>query len=118
MCIIAFGALHDGWLYDFRVQRWLHPYDYQIVQEIHRHKPEAIGAGLLEVRNQLTLEEEIRYAFALLLREKLKHTGFAFDSPGYELFFATQQGAIATQKPWDVIRRANMKPKSKSPRAS
>ncbi|KAI3516355.1 hypothetical protein L1887_15270 [Cichorium endivia] len=99
-------------------QRWFYPYDYQIVQEIHRHEPEPIGAGLLEVGNQLTPEEERRYAFALLPREKSKHTGFAFDSPGYESFFATQQGVTAPQKPWDVIRRASMKPKSKSPRAS
>lgn len=105
-------------VFGFRAQRWFYPYDYQIVQEIHRHEPEPIGAGLLEVANQLTPEEERRYAFALLPREKSKHTGFAFDSPGYESFFATQQGVTAPQKPWDVIRRATMKPKSKSPRSS
>ncbi|GJV53791.1 phospholipid-transporting ATPase 3-like protein [Tanacetum coccineum] len=115
--LVPIVALLGDFLYQ-GVQRWFYPYDYQIVQEIHRHEPEAIGAGLLEVGNQLTPEEERRYAFALLPREKSKHTGFAFDSPGYESFFATQQGVIAPQKPWDVIRRASMKPKSKSPRAS
>ncbi|PWA89306.1 aminophospholipid ATPase 3 [Artemisia annua] len=115
--LVPIVALLGDFLYQ-GVQRWFYPYDYQIVQEIHRHEAEAIGAGLLEVGNQLTPEEERRYAFALLPREKSKHTGFAFDSPGYESFFATQQGVIAPQKPWDVIRRASMKPKSKSPRAS
>ncbi|MFS7958698.1 putative P-type phospholipid transporter [Helianthus anomalus] len=115
--LVPIVALLGDFLYQ-GAQRWFYPYDYQIVQEIHRHEPESIGAGLLEVGNQLTPEEERRYAFALLPRERSKHTGFAFDSPGYESFFATQQGVSAPQKPWDVIRRASMKPKSKSPRTS
>ncbi|KAI3696543.1 hypothetical protein L1987_79561 [Smallanthus sonchifolius] len=94
---------------DFLVQRWFYPYDYQIVEEMHRHEREPIGAGLMEIRNQLTPEEERKYAFALLPRERSKHTGFAFESPGYDSFFATQQGVTAPQKPWDVIRRACMK---------
>ncbi|KAK1415692.1 hypothetical protein QVD17_31477 [Tagetes erecta] len=115
--LVPIVALLGDFLYQ-GFQRWFYPYDYQIVQEIHRHEPESIGAGLLEVGNQLTPEEERRYAIAMLPRERSKHTGFAFDSPGYESFFATQQGVTAPQKPWDVIRRASMKPKSKSPRAS
>ncbi|KAL8253658.1 hypothetical protein R6Q59_031879, partial [Mikania micrantha] len=113
--LVPIVALLGDFLYQ-GAQRWFYPYDYQIVQEIHRHEPEPIGAGLLDLGNQLTPEEERRYAFALLPRERSKHTGFAFDSPGYESFFATQQGVTAPQKPWDVIRRASMKPKSKSPR--
>lgn len=60
-------------------------------------------------------EDERKYAFAMLPKEKSKHTGFAFDSPGYESFFATQQGVVAPQKAWDVVRRASMKPKEKKP---
>ncbi|XP_024989606.1 phospholipid-transporting ATPase 3 isoform X2 [Cynara cardunculus var. scolymus] len=115
--LVPIVALLCDFLYQ-GVQRWFYPRDYQIVQEIHRHEPEAIGAGLLAVGNQLTPEEERRYAFALLPRERSKHTGFAFDSPGYESFFATQQGVTTPQKPWDVIRRASMRQKTKSPRAS
>ncbi|KAK9063424.1 hypothetical protein SSX86_017294 [Deinandra increscens subsp. villosa] len=115
--LVPIVALLGDFLYQ-GAQRWFYPHDYQIVQEIHRHEPEAIGAGLLEVGSQLTPEEERRYAFALLPRERSKHTGFAFDSPGYESFFATQQGVTAPQKPWDVIRRASMRHKTKSPRHS
>lgn len=115
--LVPIVALLGDFLYQ-GVQRWFYPHDYQIVQEIHRHEPEAVGAGLLAVGNQLTPEEERRYAFALLPRERSKHTGFAFDSPGYESFFASQQGVTAPQKPWDVIRRASMRQKTKSPRAS
>ncbi|KAI3733581.1 hypothetical protein L6452_13025 [Arctium lappa] len=115
--LVPIVALLGDFLYQ-GVQRWFYPRDYQIVQEIHRHEPEAVGAGLLAVGNQLTPEEERRYAFALLPRERSKHTGFAFDSPGYESFFASQQGVTAPQKPWDVIRRASMRQKTKSPRAS
>nr|XP_043625949.1 phospholipid-transporting ATPase 3-like [Erigeron canadensis] len=96
-------------------QRWLFPYDYQIVQEIHRHESDSVGVGLLDIANQLSPEEERRYAFAMLPKEKSKHTGFAFDSPGYESFFANQQGVVAPHKAWDVVRRASMKPKDKKP---
>ncbi|CAH1417166.1 unnamed protein product [Lactuca virosa] len=96
-------------------QRWLYPYDYQIVQEIHRDEADTVGAGLLDIGGQLSPEDERKYAFAMLPKEKSKHTGFAFDSPGYESFFATQQGVVAPQKAWDVVRRASMKPKEKKP---
>lgn len=99
-----------------RFQRWFFPYDYQIVQEIHMHEVDTSTSGLLEIRNQLTPDEARSYAFAQLPREKSKHTGFAFDSPGYESFFASQQGVFAPQKPWDVVRRASMKSRPKTPR--
>ncbi|KAI3816838.1 hypothetical protein L1987_16543 [Smallanthus sonchifolius] len=105
----SYDVQHSYKVAQYRVQRWFYPYDYQIVEEMHRHEREPIGAGLLEIRNQLTPEEERKYAFALLPRERSKHAGFAFESPGYESFFATQQGVTAPQKPWDVIRRACMK---------
>lgn len=50
---------------------------------------------------------------AQLPRELSKHTGFAFDSPGYESFFAAQLGIYAPQKAWDVARRASVKSRPK-----
>lgn len=96
------------------VQRWYFPYDYQIVQEMHIHEPDDVsGARLLEIGNQLTETEARSFAISQLPKEKSKHTGFAFDSPGYESFFASQQGVYAPQKPWDVVRRASMRTKGK-----
>ncbi|PIA47079.1 hypothetical protein AQUCO_01400049v1 [Aquilegia coerulea] len=92
------------------IQRWFFPYDYQIVQEIHRHEVEIPSrTRLQEVAIHLTPDEERSYAIAQLPREKSRHTGFAFDSPGYESFFALQQGIHAPQKAWDVVRRASMR---------
>ncbi|XP_031386164.1 phospholipid-transporting ATPase 3 [Punica granatum] len=98
------------------VQRWFFPYDYQIVQEIHRHEPDDnTRAGALEISNHLTADEARSFAISQLPRETSRHTGFAFDSPGYESFFASQQGVYAPQKAWDVVRRASMRSKLKAP---
>lgn len=103
--------------YIFRIQRWFFPYNYQIVQEIHRHELEGTSrTELLEIGNHLTPDEARSYAISRLPREKSKHTGFAFDSPGYESFFASQQGVFAPQKPWDVARRASTRSKRTSQR--
>lgn len=99
-----------------RVERWFLPYDYQIVQEIHRHEPDSSNADQLEIPNELTPEEARSYAIAQLPREISKHTGFAFDSPGYESFFASQLGIYAPQKAWDVARRASMRSRPKTPK--
>ncbi|CAA7399269.1 unnamed protein product [Spirodela intermedia] len=97
------------------LQRWFSPYDYQIVQEMHRHEPEpTTRPELLEIGNLLTPDEARSYAISQLPRETSKHTGFAFDSPGYESFFALQQGVIAPQKAWDVVRRASMRSHAKT----
>lgn len=104
-------------LFPCSVQRWFSPYDYQIVQEVHRHDPEDRRmADLVEIGNQLTPEEARSYAIAQLPRELSKHTGFAFDSPGYESFFASQLGIYAPQKPWDVARRASMRSRPRIPK--
>ncbi|KAL7181751.1 hypothetical protein ACSBR1_040618 [Camellia fascicularis] len=113
--LVPVVALLGDFLYQ-GIQRWFFPYDYQIVQEMHRHEPDSSSAGLLEIGNQLTPAEERSFAVALLPREGSKHTGFAFDSPGYESFFALQAGVIAAQKPWDVARRASMKSWAKTHR--
>ena len=114
-CVLRLPPLILG-LSGYRIQRWFFPYDYQIVQEIHRHEPESAGrSDLLEIENQLTPAEARRYAISLLPQERSKHTGFAFDSPGYESFFAAQLGIYAPQKAWDVARRASMKYRPKTP---
>ncbi|XXG46106.1 hypothetical protein AAC387_Pa02g1027 [Persea americana] len=79
-----------------RIQRWFSPYEYQIVQEIHRNDPElSSSVKLMETGDRLTPDEERSYAISQLPRETSKHTGFAFDSPGYESFFALQAGVLA-----------------------
>jgi phospholipid-transporting ATPase len=115
LLLVPIVALFGDFIYQ-GVQRWFFPYDYQIVQEMHRHEPENAGrSDLLEIGNQLTPAEERRYAISQLPRERSKHTGFAFDSPGYESFFASQLGVNAPQKAWDVARRASMRSRPKIP---
>ncbi|GFP80055.1 phospholipid-transporting ATPase 3 [Phtheirospermum japonicum] len=99
------------------VQRWFFPYDYQIVQEIHRHEIDNSRIGLLEIgNNDLSPDEARSYAIMQLPGQKSKHTGFAFDSPGYESFFASQAGVYVPQKAWDVARRASMRNRPKTSR--
>ncbi|KAG8654039.1 phospholipid-transporting ATPase 3 isoform X2 [Manihot esculenta] len=114
--LVPIVALLGDFIYQ-GVQTWFFPYDYQIVQEIHRHEPDDNSrAGLIEIENRLTPQEERSYAIAQLPREISKHTGFAFDSPGYESFFASQLGVYAPQKAWDVARRASAKSRTKTPK--
>ncbi|KAF9673469.1 hypothetical protein SADUNF_Sadunf10G0027600 [Salix dunnii] len=114
--LVPIVALLGDFIYQ-GIQRCFFPYDYQIIQEIHRHEPDDnTRAGLLDVGSQLTPQEERSYAISQLPRELSKHTGFAFDSPGYESFFAAQLGVYAPQKAWDVARRASMKSKPKTPK--
>ncbi|CAL9127607.1 phospholipid-transporting ATPase 3 isoform X1 [Musa acuminata AAA Group] len=116
LLLVPIVALLGDFLY-LGIQRWFFPYNYQIVQEIHRHELEGTSrTELLEIGNHLTPDEARSYAISRLPREKSKHTGFAFDSPGYESFFASQQGVFAPQKPWDVARRASTRSKRTSQR--
>ncbi|KAI4383555.1 hypothetical protein MLD38_009381 [Melastoma candidum] len=113
LILIPVAALLVDFIYQ-GIQRWFFPYDYQIVQEIHRHEPDDFTReGALHIVNRLTEEEARAFTITQLPREKSKHTGFAFDSPGYESFFASQAGVLAPQKPWDVVRRASMRSKQK-----
>ncbi|KAG6396532.1 hypothetical protein SASPL_142683 [Salvia splendens] len=116
LILVPVAALFCDFLY-MGAQRWFFPYDYQIVQEIHRHEADTSRIGLLEVgQSQLTPDEVRSYAIMQLPGEKSRHTGFAFDSPGYESFFASQAGVFVPQKAWDVARRASMRSKPKTPR--
>ncbi|KAF6157302.1 hypothetical protein GIB67_004240 [Kingdonia uniflora] len=109
LLLVPVVALLGDFIYQ-GLQRWFFPYDYQIIQELHRNDPEVSSrAKLQEIGNQRTADEERSYAISQLPRETSKHTGFAFDSPGYESFFASQQGVYAPQKAWDVARRASMR---------
>ncbi|XP_019246911.1 PREDICTED: phospholipid-transporting ATPase 3-like isoform X2 [Nicotiana attenuata] len=117
LLLVPVAALFVDFLYQ-GAQRWFFPYDYQIVQEIHKHEIDNSRVGLLEIRNELSPDEARRYAIMQLPGQKSKHTGFAFDSPGYESFFASQAGVLAPQKAWDVARRASMKTRPKAPRKS
>ncbi|KAK8567713.1 hypothetical protein V6N13_105672 [Hibiscus sabdariffa] len=113
LLLVPFAALLGDFLY-LGVQRWFFPYDYQIVQEIHKDETDDNGrTDLLGIGNHLTPDEARSYALSQLPREISKHTGFAFDSPGYESFFASQLGVYAPQKAWDVARRASMRSKPK-----
>lgn len=116
LLLVPVAALFCDFVY-MGAQRWFFPYDYQIVQEIHRHEADTSRIGLLEVgNNQLSADEARSYAIMQLPGQKSRHTGFAFDSPGYESFFASQAGVYVPQKAWDVARRASMRHKPKTPR--
>jgi phospholipid-transporting ATPase len=94
-----------------RVQRWFFPYDYQIIQELHRHENDDSGrAQRLEIWNQ-SPPEETALEITELPRAISKNTGFAFDSPGYESFFATQLAVHTSQNAWDVAKRASVRSK-------
>ncbi|CAH9071311.1 unnamed protein product [Cuscuta europaea] len=108
LLLVPVAALFVDFLYQ-GVQRWLFPYDYQIIQEIHKDDIERLDMGLMDIGNELTPDEARSYAMMQLPGEKEKHTGFAFDSPGYESFFASQAGVSAPQKAWDVARRASVR---------
>ncbi|KAH9606858.1 hypothetical protein KSS87_020266 [Heliosperma pusillum] len=115
--LVPIVALIGDFLYQ-GLQRWFFPYNYQIIQEIHQYEPEDNRrAQYLEIQSNLTPEEARSYAISQLPSQRSKHTGFAFDSPGYESFFAAQVGVFASQKPWDVAKRAAMaKTPTKTPK--
>lgn len=116
LLLVPIVALLGDFVY-IGIQRWFFPYDYQIIQEIHRHEPDVTSrVKLQEVEARLTPDEERSYAISQLPRETSKHTGFAFDSPGYESFFALQQGVYVPQKAYDVVRRASMRSKTRVPK--
>ncbi|XP_073305028.1 phospholipid-transporting ATPase 3-like isoform X2 [Primulina huaijiensis] len=116
LILVPIAALFCDFVY-MGAQRWFFPYDYQIVQEIHRNESDGSRIGLLEIGNDnLTQDEARSYALMQLPGQKSKHTGFAFDSPGYESFFASQAGVFVPQKAWDVARRASMKSRPKAAR--
>ncbi|XP_028110726.1 phospholipid-transporting ATPase 3-like [Camellia sinensis] len=93
--------------------RWSYLRICKIFQEIHRQEPDNGCAGLLEIGNQLTPNDARSFGVAQLPRENSRQTGFSFDSPGYESFFASQAGVPAPHKAWNVARRASVRFRSK-----
>lgn len=102
--------------YNGRLQRWFLPYDYQVVQEDAKYntlRDTVDSERHLELVSMLgpaaTIEEERTYSMAQLPGQmSRKHTGFSFDSPGFESFFAMQEGVPTPHRSWDVARRASM----------
>ena len=99
-----FSLLIDLSWCGYRIQRRFFPYDYQIIQEIHIDEPER--TKLLELGSH-SPRSTGSYSLSQLPREVSRHTGFDFDSPGYESFFASQFGVQAPQKAWDVAKRSS-----------
>lgn len=82
-----------SFMFEFMFRRWLFRYDYQIVQEIHRHESDPVGIGWIDIGNQLT--EKMKECTLLLCYQRRSHTtGFAFNSPGYlvVLHYITRSG--------------------------
>ncbi|PPR83174.1 hypothetical protein GOBAR_AA37537 [Gossypium barbadense] len=101
LLLVPVAALLGDFLY-LGVQRWFFPYDYQIVQESHKDDADSINTpDSQETKEHLTPDEARSNAISQLPKEVSKHSGFAFDSPGYESFFATQFGKYVPPKAWD-----------------
>lgn len=106
--LVPVVALLGDFLFQGIQQRFA-PYDYQIIQEKFRNEPDETTRDN-EILNDLTPDQERSLAISQLPPQRSRHTGFAFDSPGYESFFALQKGVLPPPKAWDVARRASMKP--------
>ncbi|KAH7279146.1 hypothetical protein KP509_37G007200 [Ceratopteris richardii] len=98
---LALDFLHEG------MRRWFAPYDYHIIQEEEKIK----GVE----RDELLLVESPRQAPEQSLEltglhgEMSKHTGYSFDSPCFDSFFASQEGVSMSQRSYDIARRASMR---------
>lgn len=65
---------------------------------------------MLETGSGVLSQDEARsYKVLQLPGQMSRHTGFGFDSPGYESFFASQADVYVPQKAWDVARKATAK---------
>ncbi|CAI5977694.1 unnamed protein product [Closterium sp. NIES-65] len=118
LLLVPIAALLPDFLYN-GLQRWFSPYDYQIVQEdlkfhsktdefAERDRQLELEAMTVEPPKRLEREEIRSQAMASLPRlTSKKHTGFAFDTPGFESFFAKQEGVDIVGRAWDVARRAS-----------
>ncbi|KAI8021765.1 Phospholipid-transporting ATPase 3 [Camellia lanceoleosa] len=93
LLLVPIVALVGDFLF-LGVQRWFFPYDYQIIQEIHRQEPDNGCAELLKIGNQLTPNDTRSFGVAYLPRENSRHIDFSFDSPGYESFLLHKQVSL------------------------
>lgn len=107
--LVPITTLFADFLYQ-GVQRWFCPYDYQIIQEVDKDKDNPIEMlPMVESPPHLTADEQQSFAMAQLPHEMSRHTGYAFDSPSFESFFAIQKGVANPHRAWDVARRASMR---------
>ncbi|KAJ7538191.1 hypothetical protein O6H91_11G037600 [Diphasiastrum complanatum] len=119
--LVPIVSLLGDFLYQ-GLRRWFSPYDYEIIQEHDKYHHTSMPPdsdsniemmSMLENQPILSTEEQRRLAMAQLPRERSKHTGFSFDSPGFESFFAMQEGVASPHRSWDIARRASMQPRRK-----
>lgn len=115
-------ALAGDFLYQ-GIQRWFFPYDYQIIEEetftttstgYQEFEQQEEMLSMLERDGSTSDDDRVLLPMAQLPRERTesgRHTGFAFDSPGYESYFSLQHGVSTPAKSWDVARRASMAPR-------
>lgn len=60
---------------------------------------------------QLKYQQRRRYNWVWLnFQERCPSTQDSFDSPGFESFFAMQEGVHAPARSWDIARSASMRP--------
>ncbi len=107
------------YMYIWRLQDWFFPFDVRIIQEEakYQHVTDADDyqrqtemMAVLDGSAELSAEEERQLGMAQLPREMSKHTGFSFDSPGFESFFAMQEGVHDPARSRDIARSAIMRP--------
>ncbi|XP_002961083.2 phospholipid-transporting ATPase 3 [Selaginella moellendorffii] len=119
LVLVPVVALLGDFLYS-GLRRWFAPYDYEIIEEDEKYhlrssptfsSEDAYEMHLLDGEQSLTEEERRTLAMAQLPRERSRHTGFSFDSPGFDSFFALQEGVSTPHRSWDVARRASMHPR-------
>lgn len=91
------------------LQRWFAPRDYQIIQEYEKTSGSPIDGFLLVESPHLSAEEQTSIALAQLPREMSRHTGYSFDSPCFDSFFASQEGVSMSHRSYDIARRASMR---------
>ncbi len=104
--------------YICRLQGWFFPFDvqiqgkakYQHVTDADDYQRQTEMMAMLDASAELSAEEERQLGIAQLPREMSKHTGFSFNSPGFEYFFAMQEGVHAPARSWDIARSASMRP--------
>ncbi|MCO5558594.1 hypothetical protein L7F22_012180 [Adiantum nelumboides] len=95
------------------LQRWFAPRDYQIIQEVEKAEGSPADGFLLVESPYLSSEEQTSIALAQLPREMSRHTGYSFDSPCFDSFFASQEGVSMSHRSYEIARRASMRTPSR-----
>lgn len=113
--LVPITALSVDFLYE-GVQRWFTPRDYQIIQEHEKSTYSPLEKLPMVESPHLSQDEHTSIALAQLPREmSSRHTGYSFDSPSFDSFFASQEGVSTPHRAYDVARRASMRPPRRLP---